>query len=36
MELEVGRTAGFCDGVNLCIKRLNRELKEHEVNLKKV
>ena len=31
MNLEVGRTAGFCDGVNLCIKRLNKELKEYEV-----
>ena len=25
--IEVGKTAGFCGGVSLCIKRLNEELK---------
>ena len=30
MELEVGRTAGFCDGVNLCIKRLNEAIDNND------
>ena len=28
--IEVGKTAGFCGGVSLCIKRLNEEIKKEE------
>ena len=29
--VEVGKTAGFCGGVSLCIKRLNEEIESNDV-----
>ena len=31
--VEVGKTAGFCGGVSLCVKRLNEEIDSNDVVL---